>query len=37
MTVARLREEMGAGEFILWSRYLARQAQQDELERRRAE
>jgi hypothetical protein len=36
MTVARLREEMGAGEFILQSRYDARLAQAEELERRKA-
>jgi hypothetical protein len=27
MTVARLREDMGAGEFLLWSRYDAREDQ----------
>lgn len=32
MTVARLRAEMGAGEFILWTRYHARAAQRRELE-----
>lgn len=36
MTVARLRDELGAGEFILWSRYHARAEQRRELERRSA-
>jgi hypothetical protein len=36
MTVAQMREELGAGEFILWSRYDSRLAQAEELERRRA-
>lgn len=33
MTVGRLREEMGAGEFLLWSRYFARVEQRKQLER----
>lgn len=31
MTVARLRAEMTHAEFVLWTRYLARRAQQREL------
>lgn len=31
MTVARLRAEMGQDEFVRWSVYYARKAQQDEL------
>lgn len=33
MTVACLREEMSAEEFLRWSMYYARMAQQAELER----
>jgi hypothetical protein len=35
MTVARMRAEMGAGEFILWSRFDARENQARELEARK--
>jgi hypothetical protein len=31
MTVGRLRDEMGAGEFLLWSRYDARLEQERQL------
>lgn len=31
MTVARLRAEMDNGEFVYWSRYYARRAQEREL------
>lgn len=37
MTVGRMREDMGNGEFALWSRYHARKAQRQELEGRRSE
>jgi hypothetical protein len=32
MTVARLRDEMGQGEFVYWTRWHARKAQAAELE-----
>jgi hypothetical protein len=35
MTVAALRRDMGAGEFMLWSRYDARRNQERELAERR--
>jgi hypothetical protein len=36
MTVAEMRERMGCGEFVLWSRFYARKAAAEELERLRA-
>lgn len=36
MTVQRMREQMGAGEYVLWSRFHARKAQAAELEAKRA-
>jgi hypothetical protein len=36
MTVARLREEMSAGEWLEWSAFYARKAQRIELEIERA-
>jgi hypothetical protein len=35
MTVERMRREMGAGEYMLWTRFFAREAQAAELERAR--
>jgi len=36
MTVARLRAEMSADEFLRWGIYYARKAQREELERLKA-
>lgn len=36
MPVVEMRERMGNDEFVLWSRYFARQAQQQELAERLA-
>jgi len=36
MLVSDLRERMGHGEFLLWSRFYSRKAQAEELERLRA-
>ena len=36
MTVGRMREEMDNQEFVYWSRYYARKAQAEELERLKA-
>lgn len=36
MTVARLRAEMGQGEYVYWTRWHARKAQAAELERLRS-
>lgn len=32
MTVAEMRARMGSDEFVLWSRYFARKAQQEQLQ-----